>query len=502
VRLRRERILDAGQVADVLTPRDGFVAERPTQTEGQFELEAGPVTAYLRTVTVEPLDGKDGKEGKARVVQEVECRLAAPLFWWFFWLPARIDLGRLGRPHHTPFWAPPQRLDARAAISLDALAGAGFVVGYLGTVLTQTFTFSAAEFGADRGAQGIALAAVRADVILSLFLVAMADRRGRRRLLLLCATAGTVLTATGALAPSVPGLIGSQVVTRGFVTAAAVLIGIVAVEEMPAGARAYAISLLTMAGALGAGVCVMALPIADVADRAWRLLYVIPLLGLLVLRSVARHLPESRRFGAPHRDVALAGHGRRLWLLAVSTFLLALFTIPAGQFQNEFLRDERGFSAARITLFTILTGVPASLGIVFGGRWADVHGRRRIGALGVLGGVGFTVLMFASHGWPLWGWSVVASMVGAMTVPALGVYGPELFPTSLRGKANGLIFGLGRVGSIVGLLAVGVLSDRIGTLPPAFAIMALGPLALVILILVAYPETAGKELEELNPEDA
>ncbi|MDQ1438449.1 MAG: hypothetical protein QOK43_2078, partial [Acidimicrobiaceae bacterium] len=97
---------------------------------------------------------------------------------------------------------------------------------------------------------------------------------------------------------------------------------------------------------------------------------------------------------------------------------------------------------------------------------------------------------------------VVASIIGGATVPALGVYGPELFPTSLRGKANGLIFALGRIGSVVGLVAVGVLSKRIGTLPPAFALMAFGPAALVVLILVGYPETAGRELEELNPEDA
>jgi MFS family permease len=198
----------------------------------------------------------------------------------------------------------------------------------------------------------------------------------------------------------------------------------------------------------------------------------------------------------------LAGHGRRLWLLAVSTFLLALFTVPAGQFQNEFLRDERGFSAAHITLFTILTATPASIGIVVGGRLADVRGRRIVGAVGIAGGVGFTVLMFFSRGWPLWAWSVTASVVGGATVPALGVYGPELFPTSLRGKANGLIFALGRVGSIVGLVAVGALSDRFGTLPPAFALMALGPAVLAVLIVVAYPETAGRELEELNPEDA
>jgi MFS family permease len=498
VRVVTQRAVDPAAVADILAPRTGFVVER-AGAEGRFEAETGPVTSYLRTVEIEP---QHESPNQVRVRQTVELRLASPMFWWVFAGLVRAHVRRLGRPHDNPWWAPPQTLDARSATTLDALAGAAYVVGYLGTILTQTFTYTAAEFHVDTRGQGISLAVVRADVVLSLILVAAADRRGRRRLLLGSALLGTVLTATGALAPSVQALVASQLVSRGFVTAATVLIGIVSVEEMPAGSRAYAISLLTMAGALGAGACVIALPLADLGVRAWRLLYVLPLVGLLILRTVSRHLPESRRFEASHQKVGVSGHGRRLWLLAASTFLLALFTVPAGQFQNEFLRDERGFSAARISLFTILTATPAAIGIVVGGRLADVRGRRVVGAVGIVGGVGFTVLMFASHGWPLWGWSVVASIIGAVTVPALGVYGPELFPTSLRGKANGLIFGLGRVGSVVGLLAVGVLSRRIGTLPPAFAIMALGPAALAVLIIVAYPETAGRELEELNPEDA
>lgn len=496
MRARTRRTIAAARVDDVLRPRDGFVKESRCG-DRTFEAVDGPVTTYRRTVDVTPND-----DGTVAVEQVVEFRLAAPIFQWFFLGLAWRYFKRLAPPDGQPWWAPPQRLDVRAAVAFDALAGAALVVGYLGTVLTQTFTFAANEFDADRGAQGLSLAVVRADVVLSFFLVAMADRRGRRRLLLTAAAVGCVLTMSGALAPNLPGLVGSQLLTRGFVTAASVLIGIVAVEEMPAGSRAYAVSLLTMAGALGAGVCVMALPLADVGERGWRLLFLLPVLGLVLLRAVSRRLPESRRFVAAHRDVALAGHGRRLWLLAASTFLLALFTVPASQFQNEFLRDERGFSAARITLFTILTATPAAIGIVFGGRWADVHGRRRIGAVGVVGGVGFTVLMFFSHGWPLWAWSIAASVVGAATVPALGVYGPELFPTSLRGRANGLIFGLGRVGSVVGLVAVGLLSDRFGSLPPAFAAMAFGPLLLAVLVIVAYPETAGRELEELNPEDA
>jgi MFS family permease len=496
VRLRTERVVDDHTAQAALEPRTGYVTEERVG-EGEFALKQGAYHDYRRTVSVSP-----GDDGAFTVTQVVEGRLAAPLFWWFFFLLSSRELRRIGRPHHSPWWAPPSRMDVRATTTLDSLAGVSFVLGYLGTVLTQTMTFAAAEFGVAKGGQGVALAVVRADVVLSLALVAMADRRGRRRLLLASATVGTVLTTFSALAPSIQGLVGTQVVARGFVTAAVVLVGIVAVEEMPAGSRAYAISILSMAGALGAGICVMALPIADLSRRSWRLLYVVPLVGLVVLQVVRRHLPESKRFGAPHRNVAMAGHGKRLWLLAASTFLLALFTVPASQFQNEFLRDERGFSAARITLFTILTATPAGIGVVVGGRLADLRGRRMVGAVGIVGGVGFTLFMFFSRGWPLWGWSVAASVIGGATVPALGVYGPELFPTSLRGRANGLIFGLGRVGSIVGLVVVGVLSDRFGTLPPAFALMALGPAALAILIIVAYPETAGRELEELNPEDA
>jgi MFS family permease len=494
--LRTERVVDRRTADAALEPRTGYVTEERAG-EGEFVLKQGAYHGYRRTVAVAPADGE-----RFTVSKVVEGKLAAPLFWWFFLLLSRRELRRLGRPHHSPWWAPPSRFDIRASTTLDSLAGVSFVLGYLGTVLTQTMTFAAAEFGVTKGGQGVALAVVRADVVLSLALVALADRRGRRRLLLMSAAVGTVLTTFSAAAPSIHGLVATQVVARGFVTAAVVLVGIVAVEEMPAGSRAYAISILSMAGALGAGICVMALPLADVSRRSWRLLYVVPLLGLIVLKVVRTHLPESKRFGAPHRNVAMAGHGRRLWLLATSTFLLALFTVPASQFQNEFLRDERSFSAARITLFTILTATPAGIGVVVGGRLADLRGRRMVGAVGIVGGVGFTLLMFFSRGWPLWGWSVAASIIGGATVPALGVYGPELFPTSLRGRANGLIFGLGRVGSIVGLVVVGVLSDRFGTLPPAFALMAMGPAALAILIIVAYPETAGRELEELNPEDA
>jgi len=503
-----EADVDERDLAGILAPRDDVVAERAVG-EGSFEAAGGPFRSYRRTVAVVPVTGP-GAVGRARVRQSVEFRLAIPYFGFLFALPARAELRRLGpRPGgRLPWWHPPDRLDQRAAGVVGALALLSVLIGYLGTLLTETITYAAAEFHADRGAQGLALAAVRADVLISLVVVALADRRGRRSVLVAASILGCIATALGALVPSLGLLAASQVVARGFVTAAAVILTILIAEEMPAGSRAYAVSLLAMAAALGSGLAVMSLNLAALGVRAWRLLFALALVGLPVVHSLGRRLPESRRFaraapGARRRPYSATSR-RRLVLLAVSGLLFNLFVTPASQFQNDFLRTERHFSPGRVSLFTIATNTPGGIGVVVGGRLADVRGRRLVGSLALVGGIGATVVMYFASGWPMWAWSLSGALVGAAVIPALGVYGPELFPTAHRGSANGVITGAGRIGSVVGLVVTGWLSasSAFGHLGPVLAILALGPLALAVLVLLAYPETARRELEELNPEDA
>src|SRR5690606_10048201 len=131
----------------------------------------------------------------------------------------------------------------RQATVLGLLCILSLIAGYLGTLLTQTITYASSEFEASDTAQGVTLAVVRVGVILSLVVVALADKRGRRQMLLVSAALGCVLTATGALAPGLAALGASQTLARGMSTALAVLIGIVAVEEMPGSSRAYAVSV-------------------------------------------------------------------------------------------------------------------------------------------------------------------------------------------------------------------------------------------------------------------
>ena len=482
---------DGASTARIHTPRDDVVVERAVG-DGRFVAETGPFSRYKRTLT----EREDGS-----VDEVIDCALAVPFWWPVFWGPMRAALRRRPRDGHGPWWAPPAALDTRAATVLGLLASLAIVEGYTGTLLTQTITYAADEFGADRSGQGTTLAAVRVGVLLALVLAARADRFGRRRLLVTSAAGACLAAAAGAVAPTLGALAVTQMLVTGFGGATGILIAITSAEEMPAGARAYAYSLLTMAGALGAGMCLWVLPVADLGERGWRVTYAVPLLGLAVVAAVARRLPESRRFERPHAATTLPTHGRRLALLAGAAFLGALFIAPAFQFQNDFLREEHGFSAARISLFTILTSTPGALGIVFGGRLADVRGRRLVGAVGVAGGTLAVVASFASSGWPLWAWAAVGSVVGGLAVPSLGVYRPELFPTALRGRASGVIGVVALTGSAIGLVTVGRLVDRWGSYAGPIALMAIGPLLMAVLVIVAFPETKSRELEDLNPED-
>ena len=111
------------------------------------------------------------------------------------------------------------------------------------------------------------------------------------------------------------------------------------------------------------------------------------------------------------------------------------------------------------------------------------------------------VLAYHSTGAALWASSVAGTVIGSLTV-ALGVYGPELFSTRNRARANGLIVTLGVAGSATGLIIVGMLSDRFGSYGPAFLVVAVGPVLAAALVLGWFPETARVELETLNPGDA
>ena len=226
----------------LLTPRSDIVLEQ-AEGEARFTAVEGPVEHYRRTVTVEPI-GSDQVE----ITERFDYRLSIPVWWVLFTIPFSRALCR-GRD--LPWWHPPDRFTERQARVVALLAILAVAAGFLGTLLGQTITFAADEFKVGESAQGLALSLVRLSILITLVVAALGDRKGRRRTLLYAAAGSILAAAATSLVPNLATLATVQAVSRGLSHAMALLIFVFALEEAPAGSRAFVASMLALAAGLG-----------------------------------------------------------------------------------------------------------------------------------------------------------------------------------------------------------------------------------------------------------
>jgi hypothetical protein len=92
-----------------------------------------------------------------------------------------------------------------------------------------------------------ALAITRLGAILALFATALADRRGRRRAILIGVVGTAFACALSAVAPTLVIFTAAQVLQRAFVNTTLIVAGIAVIEEAPEGAQAYSASMLALA---------------------------------------------------------------------------------------------------------------------------------------------------------------------------------------------------------------------------------------------------------------
>jgi predicted MFS family arabinose efflux permease len=499
---------DAEQRARIDAPRTDLVTEtevlRTTTdigTQSVFVQDHGPFTAYERVVDV--VDAAAGEPG--RIVECTRYRLKIPWFGWLFGPPVRGVIAR--RLSANGWWSPPDNVDATQVLVIGLLAAASMSAAFINTIFTQTVGFAADDFGIDETAKGDAGSIVRAGIIFALPAAVIADRVGRRKVLVIVAWLAPLLTMLGAAAPSFGALVASQTIGRPMGIALAFVVGVIAAEEMPRNSRAYAISVLAMASGLGAGIAVMSLGLADISDGGWRYTYLVAAVWCIVAFDLTRRLPETRRFTAeaasrpPGRVKVPRLDRKRFALLATVAFAGNIFIAPASFFQNTYLEDVRGFSGSDIGLFSILIGTPAGIGLILGGRFADRRGRRGLISVALPLSTLAIIGAFTFGGFRLWAFSFIGGVLGSAVYPAMTVYRTELFPTANRTRATGFVTASALIGGIGGLSLTGRLLDGGWSYSSTMSVLAIGQLIVTILVVVAYPETAHKELETLNPED-
>lgn len=475
------------------------------------------------TATVEP-----GGDGGSAVTLTAHNETRIPFFGWFFrpvfrwelrrgqrWTAAAVQSVAAGDPAPPPLGSHPLStpgLFEQSQVELiAAVAFAGVVTAFCAALFGQFGDPVAKTFHASDAGLGRSLAVTRLGALVALLAATMADRVGRRRILLGAVVGACICTGLSAIAPSFLLFTATQTLVRACVNTAVVVGGIAVVEEAPEGARAFAVSMLALASGAGYAFSVVLLPIADIGPSAWRVAFGVGAVAVLLVRPIARRLEETRRFEALAArteqrgrvaEVVDRAHRRRLVLLGAVGFLSNVFSAPSAQLTNRFLRDERGFSNAAIAQFKgIANGIPGLIGIVLAGRLTETRGRRPVAVVGVLLGTVLTMVFFLGHGPVLWiasSLAIIASASGALSV---GTMDAELFPTEIRGTANAMLLVCYVAGSAVGLVVAGTLADRLDDLGLAIALCGIAPIIAALLLLPRLPESSGRALDDVSPSE-
>ena len=384
------------------------------------------------------------------------------------------------------------------------LALASIPFAFVNTLFTQTVSFAADDFGRTDSAIGVGAAITRWGVIIVPPIALFADRIGRRTMLVAAAWAAPLSAASGAVAPNFEWLVVSQSLARPLALVINVLILVILTEEMSRETRARSVGLVAIASSVGAGVAVAALPLADTSDAGWRWLYLLSLIWLPVAFVLQRQLRETQRFTRVHTfndSMPVARVSRsRLFTQIVAAFLISVFIASASVYFVNYLRDERNYNALMVSIFTIVTAMPAGFGLIIGGRIADRRGRRQVGAFSLAIGTLLVVVAFATAGPAMWISQLVGGFFLGISFPALGVYRGEMFPTAHRSAGAATVTACGLIGGSLGLIAAGQLLARGWSYGEVMATLALAPILVMVLVLTKFPETVHRELEDITPD--
>jgi MFS family permease len=199
----------------------------------------------------------------------------------------------------------------------------------------------------------------------------------------------------------------------------------------------------------------------------------------------------------------LRRNGHRFVLLAVVAFFTSLFSGPSSSFANKYLTDIRGFSNTEIAAFrTVTTAIPGLVGVLIGGRLAELRGRRPVAGIALAVATGSNMIFFLTGGVSLWVMSGVSVFMAGAGGIALGTLDAELFPTEVRSTSNAMLYVIGVLGSAAGLLLAGGLADHLGGLGRSVALTGIGSFLVALIVIPFLPESAARILDDVSPTHA
>ncbi len=315
----------------------------------------------------------------------------------------------------------------------------------------------------------------------------LGDRYGKARVLalfVLLFSAGTLATAW------VDGrdrLLILRLVTGVGLGGALVNLLTLAAAQAPFRIRSTCVAIVMIGVPLGGSLGGFA-SVAVIEAYGWPVVFVaggiLPLPALLLLWLIlppdALHAErvDPRRVRPSLGAVLTPRYRTATLLLWLSTFLSVMLTYTLVNWLPTLL-TERGLSIHQAVLATAILNIGAILGGVSAGRLSDMFGPYRIlAAFYVIGAVALASIGMVTGTTALLGVIFAAGLFALGGQTGIGTFSTVFYETSIRATGLGMAFAVGRLGAVLGPLAIGMLVGRSVGIPTLFLLA--GAVALLI----------------------
>lgn len=320
----------------------------------------------------------------------------------------------------------------------------------------------------------------------------LADRFGRRPLLVVTVVGYTIASFLTAFSHGVAEFVIFQVVSHAFLTSEDTLSVIVVVELSDPQRRGRALGVLASAAALGQAAAGGGFLAILALHGSWRLLYLLSVPPLILVALARRGLPETLKPAARKLQPLNQLPARLLLATSVLSFCIALFPGAVTALASTLVLDVWHLTIESLRPQYFLIWLLAASGFFVAGKMLDRVGRRPTSALFFLGTAiaGLACFLSTTTLGRVIGLGLVVFTITGST-PCFAAYSTEIFPPGLRGRAGALLQGVGLGANAAAPAIAAGLSKPLHGIGPALAAVGLSYVIAAATVLLAMPETRG-----------